>query len=91
MSNFNVSLSDLGLKDSDLYFESSEDNFTIKAELIQDKLFRIILNGFLDFEANLYYTAIIEHILVAYKNYKPSAKIYFIEHASQISGFSFDA
>lgn len=91
MSNFNVSLSDLGLKDSDLYFESTEDNFTIKAELIQDRLFRIILNGFLDFEANLYYTAIIEHILLAYKNYNPSAKIYFIEHASQISGFSFDA
>lgn len=86
-----LSIFDIGLNQNELNYKSVENNFSVSVSQIENNIFRVVLEGFLNFEANLYYTGILENILLKFKNYDALEKVYFIEHASNLSGFSFDS
>jgi PAS domain S-box-containing protein len=85
------SIFDIGLSYDELSYSNAEHSFSVHFDQIENNIFRVILTGFLNFEANLYYVGIIENILLKFKRFNPSIKVHFIEHASNLTGFSFDA
>lgn len=86
-----VTLKDLRLSERDLCYQTPEDEFFLKIEHVSGNVFRVVMEGYLDFESNLYYTGILEMILYRFRETFKNEMVYFIEHVSKLKGFSIDA
>ncbi|MEA3443458.1 MAG: ATP-binding protein [Bacteroidota bacterium] len=91
MDNKKVSLKDLQLSERDLLYESPESEYAVKVEHVSDNIFRVIMNGYLDFESNLYYSGIIEMVLLRFREAYDNEQVLFIEDVSNLSGINNDA
>ncbi len=87
----NISLDDLHISEKDLIYKSTESEFAVKIEHINSNIFRIIMSGYLDFESNLYYTGIIEMLLIRFRDVFNYEQVFFISNCSNLDGISLDA
>lgn len=86
-----VSLKDLKLSERDLCYQDPESEYSVKLEHVSGNVFRVVMEGYLDFESNLYYTGILEMILYRFRETFKNEMVFFIEHISNLKGFSIDA
>ena len=91
MKTKEITLKELHIETRDMYYQSPENEFLVRVDHITDNVFGVTLEGYLDFESNLYYTGILEMILIRFQEKAPGRTVFFIEQAEQLRGVNSDA